>query len=60
MSYATIILTAALSLAAGAGGTYATIHVTAACQGPVLDGNNDATKAFLAPPPPPITGTSYK
>lgn len=54
-----LILTALLSLAAGVGGTYATVHVTATCQAPAI-ADDGGMKEFLAGPDLPLTGPRYK
>jgi hypothetical protein len=49
-----LLLTALVSLAVGAGGTYATIHVTATCETPPIQ--LSAPSNFLAAPPLSPTG----
>lgn len=53
---AQLTVTAMLSLAAGAAGTYATVHVTATCTTPAAAQTDDGMKAFLAKPDAPLTG----
>ena len=56
-----LAVTAMISLAAGAAGTYATVHVTATCAMPAAAQTDDGLKAFLAKPDAPLTGwPSYK
>ncbi len=50
-----LALTAFVSLAAGAAGTYATVHVTATCA-PAAVAGNDGMKAFLSKPDQPLSG----
>ena len=60
-SIAQLAVTAMISLAAGAAGTYATVHVTASCAAPSAAQTDERMKAFLAPPNAPLTGwPSYK
>ena len=53
---AQLAITAIISLAAGAVGTYATVHVTASCTAPAAARTDDAMKAFLAKPDAPLKG----
>jgi hypothetical protein len=56
-----LALTALLALAVGAGGTYATIRVTATCSASPTAPLDDGLKSFLAKPDAPLTGyPTYK
>jgi hypothetical protein len=58
---AKLALTALLALAVGAGGTYATIRVTATCSAAPTAPPDDGLKSFLAKPDAPLTGyPTYK
>jgi hypothetical protein len=58
---AKLALTALLALAAGVGGTYATIRVTATCLASPAGISGDGMKSFLAKPDAPLTGyPTYK
>jgi hypothetical protein len=56
-----LLLTAAVSLAVGAGGTYATIHVTATCDMAQVQSTPPLQPShfFDAPAPPPTGGPRY-